>query len=64
MTSPRHFSSRLRHAVTASLCALLITGCIDEKREQQLQWREEEAEAKISAATKIEREVVAERQRI
>jgi D-alanyl-D-alanine carboxypeptidase (penicillin-binding protein 5/6) len=46
------------------VCAATLTGCIDEKREKELQWREEEAEAKMAAASKIQREVVAERQRI
>lgn len=64
MIPPRNLPFRIRNAATAVLCMFLVAGCIDEKREQQLQWREEEAEAKISAATKIEREVVAERQRI
>jgi len=45
-------------------CAAALTGCIDEKREKELQWREEEAEAKIAAVSKIQREVAAERQRI
>jgi len=60
----RRILNRHRNITIAGLCAFLISGCTDEKREQQLQWREEEAEAKISAAAKIEREVVSERQRI
>lgn len=48
----------------AGLCAVAVTGCIDEKREKELQWREEEAEAKMAAASKIQREIAAERQRI
>jgi len=51
-------------ALTAVLCTALLPGCIDKKREQQLQWREEEAEAKIAAASKIQAEVAAERRRI
>jgi D-alanyl-D-alanine carboxypeptidase (penicillin-binding protein 5/6) len=53
-----------RTALAATLCAAFLTGCIDEKREKELQWREEEAEAKIAAAAKIQREAAAERQRI
>ncbi len=53
-----------RTALTAALCSLFLPGCMDEKREKELQWREEEAEAKIAAAAKIQREVTAERQRI
>lgn len=45
-------------------CAASLTACIDEKREKELQWREEEAEAKMAAVSKIQREVAAERQRI
>jgi D-alanyl-D-alanine carboxypeptidase (penicillin-binding protein 5/6) len=45
-------------------CAAFLTGCIEEKREKELQWREEEAEAKMDAASKIQREIVAERQRL
>lgn len=60
----RPSSSLHRTTFAATLCAALLTGCIDEKREKELQWREEEAEAKIAAATKIQREAVAERQRI
>ncbi|MBE2287504.1 MAG: serine hydrolase [Prosthecobacter sp.] len=58
-----HFSLH-RTALATTLCAALLTGCIDEKREKELQWREEEAEAKIAAAAKIQREAAAERQRI
>ncbi|MEZ5386423.1 MAG: serine hydrolase [Prosthecobacter sp.] len=64
MISTRRLPTLYRAPLTAALCSLLVTGCIDEKREQQLQWREEEAEAKITAATKIQREVAAERERI
>lgn len=58
-----HFSLH-RTALATTLCAVFLTGCIDEKREKELQWREEEAEAKIAAAAKIQREAAAERQRI
>jgi D-alanyl-D-alanine carboxypeptidase (penicillin-binding protein 5/6) len=55
--------STCRLSLTVLTCALLA-GCGDPQREQKLQWREEEAEAKITAATKIEHEVAVERQRI
>lgn len=48
----------------AGLCAFALTSCPDKKREQQLQWREEEAEAKVASIAKREREIAAERQRI
>jgi D-alanyl-D-alanine carboxypeptidase (penicillin-binding protein 5/6) len=57
----------LQHAgralAAAILCATLV-GCDDPKREQQLQWLEEEAEAKIAAAAKREQAITAERQRM
>ena len=52
-----------RALAAAILCATLA-GCDDPKREQQLQWREEEAEAKIAAAAKREQAITAERQRM
>lgn len=53
-----------RRILLAGLCASALTSCPDEKREQQLQWREEEAEAKVASIAKREREIAAERQRI
>jgi D-alanyl-D-alanine carboxypeptidase (penicillin-binding protein 5/6) len=53
-----------RRILLAGLCASLLTSCPDPKREQQLQWREEEAEAKIAGIAKREREIAAERQHI
>ncbi|MCB1278870.1 D-alanyl-D-alanine carboxypeptidase family protein [Prosthecobacter sp.] len=53
-----------RGALLTVLFSSMLTGCIDEKREKALQWREEEAEAKMAAASKIQQEVAAERQRI
>lgn len=53
-----------RAALAAALCSAFLTGCIDEKREKELQWREEEAEAKLAAAAKVQTEVAAERKRI
>ncbi len=63
MITPRHFPFIRRFLLTGLFCAT-ITGCGDPKREQQLQWREEEAEAKIADVSKREREFAAERQRI
>lgn len=56
----RHF----RHAVLAGLLCAAIPGCDDPKREQQLQWREEEVEAKAAAISKREKEFAAEKQMI
>ncbi|MDZ4405399.1 serine hydrolase [Prosthecobacter sp.] len=53
-----------RRALLAGLFCASITGCDDPKREQQLQWREEEVEAKVAGVAKREREIAAERQRI
>lgn len=54
----------LRRVLLAVLCCTAITGCDDPKRAQQLQWREEEVEAKVADVSKREREIAAERQRI
>ncbi len=54
----------LRRALLAGLFCASITGCGDPKREQQLQWREEEVEAKAAGISKREREIAAERQRL
>lgn len=51
-------------SLLAGLCCLTLAGCGDPKREQQLQWREEEAAAKIADVVKREHEIAAERQRI
>jgi hypothetical protein len=51
-------------ALTAGLFCAALAGCDDPKREQQLQWREEEAEAKIAATAKRENAMTAERQRM
>ncbi len=60
-----HFSFRhLRRALLTGLFCVSITGCDDPKREQQLQWREEEVEAKVVGISKREREIAAERQRL
>lgn len=60
----RHFLRFRTRFLFAGFCIVAVSGCIDEKREQQLQWREEEAEAKIAAASKIQRGIAAERQLI
>ncbi|MFN0077160.1 MAG: serine hydrolase [Prosthecobacter sp.] len=53
-----------RRALLVGLFCASITGCDDPKREQQLQWREEEVEAKAAGISKLEREIAAERQRL
>lgn len=63
MISLRQFP-RLRHALLTGLCCALITGCGDPKREQQLQWREEEVEAKAAAIAKREQDFAGEKQMI
>lgn len=55
-------SPHLRRALLAGLFCASITGCDDPKREQQLQWREEEVEAKSAAISKREKEFAAEKQ--
>lgn len=50
--------------LSAALFCAVLAGCDDPKREQQLQWREEEAEAKIATAAKREQAMAAERQRM
>jgi D-alanyl-D-alanine carboxypeptidase (penicillin-binding protein 5/6) len=54
----------LRHALLTGLFCASIAGCGDSKREQQLQWREEEVEAKAAAIAKREQDFSGERQRI
>ncbi len=63
MITRLHFRHARRALLTGLFCAS-ITGCDDPKREQQLQWREEEVEAKVAGVAKREREIAAERQRI
>ncbi len=53
-----------RCVLLAVLFSSVMTGCIDKKREKELQWREEEAEAKLAAAAKIQRDAAVERQRV
>ncbi len=53
-----------RRLLLAGLFCAALTGCDDPKREQQLQWREEEAEAKLADITKREKGIAAERQLI
>jgi serine-type D-Ala-D-Ala carboxypeptidase (penicillin-binding protein 5/6) len=55
-------SSHLRRALLAGFFCASITGCDDPKREQQLQWREEEVEAKAATVAKREKEFAAEKQ--
>ena len=57
-------SPHLRRALLAGLFCASITGCGDPKREQQLQWREEEVEAKAASISKREKEFAAEKQMI
>lgn len=63
MITRRQFSP-LRHALLAGVFCASITGCGDPKREQQLQWREEEVEAKAATIAKREKEFSAEKQMI
>jgi D-alanyl-D-alanine carboxypeptidase (penicillin-binding protein 5/6) len=63
MITRSHFRYINRVLLAGIFCAS-ITGCGDPKREQQLQWREEEVEAKVAGIAKREREIAAERQRI
>lgn len=56
-------NSARRTVLAACLCASLA-GCDDPKRAQQLQWREEEVDAKIASVSKREGELAAERRRI
>ncbi len=60
--SPVLFNAR--RLLLAGLCSAAFTGCDDPKRAQELQWREEEVEAKLAAIVKRERELGVERQRI
>lgn len=62
--SPFPALPHVRHALLAGLAAATLCGCDDPKREQQLQWREEEAEAKIASIAKREQAIAAERRRI
>ena len=63
MIAPRQ-SHSIRRAVLAGLFCISISGCGDPKREQQLQWREEEIEAKAAAIAKRDQEMAGERQMI
>ncbi|WP_395751952.1 D-alanyl-D-alanine carboxypeptidase family protein [Prosthecobacter sp.] len=54
----------LRHGLLAGLFCISVTGCGDPKREQQLQWREEEVEAKAAAIAKREQDFAGEKQMI
>ncbi len=60
----RRQSPHLHRALLAGLFCASITGCDDPKREQQLQWREEEVEAKAASISKREKEFSAEKQMI
>ncbi|WP_449069094.1 serine hydrolase [Prosthecobacter sp.] len=53
-----------RRILLAGLCSAAFTSCDDPKRAQELQWREEEVEAKIASISKREGEISAERRRI
>ncbi len=53
MIPPRQ-SPPFRRALLASLLCVSISGCDDPKREQQLQWREEEVEGQKTAIAKRE----------
>lgn len=53
-----------RRSLLVGLVCASVTGCDDPKRAQELQWREEEVEAKLSAIVKRERDLAVERQRI
>lgn len=53
-----------RRALLACFFLFSLTSCPDPKREQELQWREEEVTAKVADLSKRERELAAERQRI
>ncbi len=57
-------SHTLRRALLAGLFCISIPGCDDPKREQQLQWREEEIEAKAAAISKREKDFAGEKQMI
>jgi serine-type D-Ala-D-Ala carboxypeptidase (penicillin-binding protein 5/6) len=54
----------LRLSLLTGLFCASITGCGDPKREQQLQWREEEVEAKAAVITKRDKDLAGERQLI
>lgn len=55
---------RFRQALLTSLFCASLTGCGDPKREQKLQWREEEVEAKAAAIAKRDQDFAGERQMI
>ncbi|MDB6006942.1 MAG: hypothetical protein JWR15_3929 [Prosthecobacter sp.] len=63
MITRRQFQ-RLRLALLTGLFCASITGCGDPKREQQLQWREEEVEAKAAVVAKRDQDLAGERQLI
>lgn len=54
----------VRRILIAGLCSAAFTGCDDPKRAQEIQWREEEVEAKLAAIIKREHDLGTERQRI
>lgn len=58
----RRHSPLARRVLLAGLFCASITGCDDPKREQQLQWREEEVEAKAASISKREKDFAAEKQ--
>ncbi len=53
-----------RTCILAAALCLFATACDDPKREQNLKWREEEAEAKIAAAATREQEFAKEKNQI
>ena len=57
-------SHLFRRVVLAGLLCISIPGCDDPKRQQELQWREEEVEAKAAAISKREKDFAAEKQMI
>lgn len=57
-------SHHLRRALLAGFFCMSISGCGDPKREQKLQWREEEVEAKAAAIARREQEFAGEKQMI
>lgn len=63
MITRRQFPHLRLSLLTGLFCAS-ITGCGDPKREQQLQWREEEVEAKAAVIAKRDKELAGERQLI
>ena len=60
----RRQSHHLRRAILAGFLCISVPGCDDPKREQQLQWREEEIEAKAAAIARREQDFAGEKQMI